>query len=65
MLLKPTVLFYFADRTQMAGESGFFPSFESLHMYCITWTQKGDVRTVLWPQSLVTLGKAAEPKNAF
>lgn len=56
MLLKPTALFYFADRTQMAGESWFFPSFDSPHTPCITQAQEADVRTVPRPQSMVRFG---------
>lgn len=39
MLLKPTVVFYFAYRTQMEGGGCFFPFFESLHMHCCLDTE--------------------------
>lgn len=46
MLLKATVLFYIADRTQMTGERYFPPLLESLH----TCTASPRQRRVTWGQ---------------
>lgn len=62
MLLKQTVLFYFADRTQMAGESLFFSNFW-IAAHALSPRQKGNVRTACGHRARLGLDKQQSQKT--
>lgn len=62
MLLKQTVLFYFADRTQMAGESLFFSNFW-IAAHALSPRQKGKVRTACGHRARLGLDKQQSQKT--